>query len=164
MSIRPFMRRLLAAALLATLAATGGAFAQEASPISAAQFKKLQKYLDTGAKTALPAPTGSSLGLSSDAAQDLPVAMIWTKDNKIYFCRSELNPADYIVWVRVAGDDASSYMFATHADFKLTSALYLHTERFPQPVDIHSTQIQGLYKNALEELAKVIDSTPPPKE
>lgn len=159
------MTRLLAAALLTMLTAATFASAQEAPPISAAQFQKLQKYLDTsGAKNTLPAPTAQSLGLSSDVAQDLPVVMIWTTDNTIYFCRSELNPADYIVWARIAGDNASSYMFAIHSDFKLRSALYLHTESFPQPVDIHSSEVQGVYKNALKELAKVVDNTPPPKQ
>ena len=52
-----------------------------------------------------------------------------TDDHKVYFCRSELNPADYIIWVRAA-DNESSYMFLTHADLKLVRAVYLKNRHF----------------------------------
>lgn len=159
------MRRMLAAVLLTVSTAATCASAQEAPPISTAQFHKMQRYLDTiGAKDTFPAPTAASLGLSGDVAQALPVVMVWNKEHTIYFCRSKLDPADYIVWTRVADDKAASYMFSTHADFKLVRALYLHSDQFPQPKNIHSPEIQAIYKNALTELAKVIDSSPPPKE
>jgi hypothetical protein len=159
------MKRLLAAALFTMLIAATFVSAQEAPPISTAQFQKMQKYLDTvGSKDTFPPPTAASLGLSSDVAQELPVVSIKTNDHTVYFCRSELNPADFIVWTRVAGDTDSSYMFSTHSDFKMIRALYLHTERFPQPIDIDSNEVRAVYKKALVALAKDIDSSPPPKE
>jgi hypothetical protein len=159
------MRRFLAAALLAILTATATASAQEASPISPAQLTKMSKYLDTtGTKKSFPPPMAQSLGLSSDATLDLPVVMVQTDDHNIYFSRSELNPADYIIWARVPGDKDSSYLFATHADFKLTHGLYLHTDRFPQPIDVNSNEVQAVYKKTLAALAKDIDASPPPKE
>ena len=158
------MKRLLVT-LLAVLAATTVVLAQETPPISTAQLQKMLKYLDTvGAKETFPAPTAASLGFSGDAAQPLPVVMIWTTDRTIYFCRSELDPADYIVWVRVANDKAASYMFSTHADFKIIHALYLHTDSFPQPIDIDSNEVRAVYKKALTELAKVIADSPPPQK
>lgn len=158
------MKRLLATALLAVLTATTVASAQEA-PISKAQLQKMQKYLQTvGTKTTFPAPTAASLGLSSDVSQLLPVVMTGTSDQTIYFCRSELNPADYIVWVRVANDKTASYMFSTHADFKMMRALYLRAEKFPQPVDTNSSEVQTVYKKALAELAEVIDRSAPPEK
>jgi len=56
--------------------------------------------------------------------------LVVTDHHKVYFCRSELNPADYIIWVR-ASDKESSYMFLTHADLKLVRTLYLKNEAFP---------------------------------
>jgi hypothetical protein len=156
------MKRLLAAAFLTLLIAATFASAQEAPPISAAQFQKMQKFLDTiGSKETFSAPAAQNLGLSNDVAQDLPVVVIRTNDRTVYFCRSELNPADFIVWFRVP-DNASSYMFATHADFKLMRALYLHTDAFPLPADIESSQVLAAYKKALLALAKDIDSSHSP--
>jgi hypothetical protein len=33
-------------------------------------------------------------------------SVVVTDDQKVYFCRSELNPTDYIIWVRIADKDA----------------------------------------------------------
>jgi hypothetical protein len=159
------MKRFLAAALLAMLTATAVAWAQETSPISPAQLAKMSKYLDTtGTKKSFPPPMAQSLGLSSDITKDLPVVMIQTNDHNIYFARSEFDPTDYVIWARVPGDKESSYIFATHADFQLTRALYLHTGRFPQPIDVNSDEVQGVYKKTLAALAKDIDTSPPAKE
>jgi hypothetical protein len=79
-----------------------------------------------------------------------------TDDHKVYFCRSELNPTDYIIWVRLADKDAS-YMFLTHEDLKLVRTLYLRSQGFPQIVDVPSTQIQSIYKDALVALGKDVD-------
>jgi hypothetical protein len=152
------MKRLLAAAVLTVLAAGILAAADEARPISPAQLQKILKFVDTiGAKQEFPPPTAQNLGLSNDPNQILPVAAVVTDDHKVYFCRSELNPADYIIWARTPDND-SSYLFLTRSDLKLTRALYLQNEKFPQVVDSPSTQIQTIYRNALAALAKDVDS------
>jgi hypothetical protein len=81
-----------------------------------------------------------------------------TDDKKVYFCRSELNPADYIIWVRTA-DKNSSYMFLTHADLKLARTLHLKNQGYPQVLDVPSTQVQTIYKDALAALGKDVDKT-----
>ena len=82
------------------------AAAEEARPISAAQLQKILKFVDTiGGKEEFPPPTAQNLGISSDPNQALPVTVVVTDDHKVYFCRSDLNPADYIIWVRAADKD-----------------------------------------------------------
>ena len=100
------MKRLLVAAILAmTMAGTWAiaatwAAAEEARPISPAQLQKILKFVDTiGGKEEFPPPTAHDLGISGDPNQKLPVTVVVTDDKKVYFCRSELNPADYIIWV-----------------------------------------------------------------
>jgi hypothetical protein len=163
------MRRLLIAAIVTTLTAgmlTVGtlavgtwACAQEVSPISPAQLDKILKFVDTiGAKQEFPPPTAHDLGLSTDPNKALPVVVVVTDNHKVYFCRSGLNPADYVIWTRTA-DAESSYMFLTHADFKLVRALYLHEQAFPRTVDATSSQVRAIYNEALTALAKDIDKS-----
>jgi hypothetical protein len=157
------MKRLLVAAVLTMLTAGMLASAEDAPLISPAQLEKILKFIDTApasAKHELPSPTALSLGFSTDPTLALPVVMVVTNDHKVYFCRSELDPKDYIIWVRTADKDAS-YMFSTHADFKLIRAVHLRTNKFPDVIDGNSTQVQTIYKNALKALAKDIDSPPP---
>ncbi len=158
------MKKLLVAAAVAIalsgmwgVATNIAAAAQEAHPITPAQLQKILKFVDTiGAKEEFPAPTALSLGLSGDANLALPVTVVVTDDHKVYFCRSELNPTDYIIWVRTA-DKEASYMFLTHADLKLARTLYLHSQAFPQVVEAPSAQIQTIYKDALVALGKDVD-------
>ena len=111
--------------------ATNIAVAQEAHTITPAQPQKIVKFVDTiGAKEEFPAPTAQNLGISEDPNLVLPVTVVVTNDHKVYFCRSELNPTDYIIWVRTA-DKESSYMFLTHADLKLVRAVHLRNNGFP---------------------------------
>jgi hypothetical protein len=159
------MKRLLVAAILAmTMAGTWAiaatwAAAEEARPISPAQLQKILKFVDTiGGKEEFPPPTAHDLGISGDPNQKLPVTVVVTDDKKVYFCRSELNPADYIIWVRTADKD-SSYMFLTHADLKLARTLHLKNQGFPQVLDVPSTQVQTIYKDALIALGKDVDKT-----
>ena len=155
------MKRLLAAAILTMLTAGMLVSAQDAPLISPAQLQKLLKFMDfapADAKHEFPPPTAHSLGFSNDPNQILPVVMAVTNDHKVYFCRSELNPKDYIIWVRTPDNDAS-YMFSTHADFKLIRALHLSNSKFPDIVDGNSIKVQTIYKNALVALAKDVDST-----
>jgi hypothetical protein len=153
------MKQLLAAALV-TIAVGTFASAQEAPRISAAELQKILRFVDTvGSKQNLPPPTALQLGLSLDPAQILPVATVVTADHTVYFSRSELDPNDYIILAREAGN-TSSYMFLTHPDFKLTRALYLRADDFPQSADANSSQVQAAYKTALIALAKDIDKTP----
>jgi hypothetical protein len=151
------MKSVLAAALLAMAMAGPLAAANDTLPMSPAQLQKVLKFIDTiGGKQEFPAPTAQSLGISSDPAQTLPVTVVVTDDHRVLFCRSDLNPADYIIWVR-SPDNKSAYMFLTHADLKPVRALYLRTEAFPMPADIASSQVQGVYHDALAALAKDID-------
>jgi hypothetical protein len=155
--MRPQMKRLLAAAVVTILSAGMLTWAQEARPISAAQLQKILKFVDTiGVKQEFPPPTAQNLGISNDPNQTLPVVAVVTDDHQIYFCRSTLNPADYIIWARTAGND-SSYIFLTRSDLKLARALYLRNEKFPEVVDNPSAQVQTIYRNALTALAKDVD-------
>ena len=157
------MKRLLVAAVVAmsiaaswAIAATWAA-AEEARPISAAQLQKILKFVDTiGGKEELPPPTAQNLGVSSDPNQALPVTIVVTDNHRVYFCRSDLNPADYIIWVRTS-DKESSYMFLTHADLKLVRALHLRNNGFPDVLDAPSSQVQAIYKDALLALGKDVD-------
>jgi len=157
------MKRLLAAAVLAVsivggcAVAADSAVAEDAAPISAAQLQKVLKFIDTiGAKEDLPPPTAQNLGLSNDANQALPVTVVVTDDHKVYFCRSELNQADYIVWARTSDKDAS-YMFLTHADLKLVRALHLRFNGFPDVMDNPPAQVRAIYNDALVALGKDVD-------
>ncbi len=153
------MKTWFAALVLTILGAGMSAGAQDAPPLSAAQFEKIEKFLDTiGSKEEFPAPTAQSLGLSNDPAKALPVVSIVTDDHRVYFCRSRLNKNDYIVWVRSPGNE-SSYMFATRANLKLLHALHLKTNAFPEQPDITSPQIQGMYRDALAALAADVDKS-----
>jgi hypothetical protein len=69
---------------------------------------------------------------------------------------TELDPADYIIWVRTSDKD-SSYMFLTHADLKLVLTLHPHNNGFPEILDAPSRQVQAIYKNALLVLGKDVD-------
>ncbi len=152
------MHRWLAAALVAMFAA-GTALGQEAPALSEAQFHKLVGFIDTiGAKQQLPPPTAQSLGLSNDASLALPVTMVTTDDHKVYFARSDLNRNDYVVWVRAEGNTAS-YMFATHANLKPITGLYLKENEFPRPIDVTSTQVRTVYRDALSALGKDVDNS-----
>lgn len=151
------MKTLLIAAIVTMLTAGMWASAEESQPISPAQLQKILKFVDTiGAKQEFPPPTAQNLGLSTNPTQALPVVVVVTDNHKVYFCRSVLNPADYIIWARTT-DNESSYMFLTHSDFKLVRALYLHAQGFPRVVDAASSQVQTIYNEALAVLAKDID-------
>jgi hypothetical protein len=157
------MKRLLAAAILATSIAGSWALvaspaaAEDARPISAAQLQKILKFVDTiGAKEEFPPPTAQNLGVTSDPNQKLPVSVVVTDDRQVYFCRSDLNPTDFIIWTRTADKD-SSYMFLTHSDLKLVRALHLRNNGFPDVLDVPSAQIQAMYKDALVALGKDVD-------
>lgn len=153
------MHRWLAATLIAIFA--GIASAQESPGLSEAQFHKLEKFIDTiGAKQEFPAPTAQSLGLSNDPRLALPVLLIVTDNHEVYFGRSQLDRNDYVVWVRAEGNTAS-YLFSTHADLKLSRALYLKENEFPQPRDVSSPQVQAVYRDALIALAKDVDKSAP---
>jgi hypothetical protein len=148
------MKRLLVAVGLAMAIAGTWAAAEEARPISPAQLQKILKFVDTiGGKEEFPPPTAQNLGISTDPNQALPVTVVVTDDHKVYFCRSELNPADYIIWVR-AVDKESSYLFLTNSDLKLIRTVYLKSSAFPEVLEAASAQIQAIYKNALVALGK----------
>jgi hypothetical protein len=173
------MKRWLAALAVMLLTASGIASAQDqpavraqqqppdlaqnrAPSVSAATLQKILKFIDKiGAKQNFPPPTAQELGLSSDVSQNLPVLTIMTDDHRVYFCRSELNPADFVIWVRMPGGTVS-YMFATHSDFKLNHALYLQADNFPKVANVKSPQVQDIYKRALSALAADIGKSPPP--
>ncbi len=152
------MKRYFAAGILAWSVSTACALAAAtAPPISVAQFKKLQKFLDTvGVKESFPPPTAESLGFSADPTKVLRVVEIATSDNVIYFCRSQSNRNDYVVWVR-GPQNESSYMFSTHPDLKPVRALYLRAGAFPQLADVNSAQVKGVFDRALATLAADID-------
>jgi hypothetical protein len=157
------MKRLLFAAVLAISPAglwvptTNVSIAEETQPLTPAQLQKILKFVDKiGAKEEFPAPTAQNLGVSTDATAVLPVTVVVTDDHMVYFCRSELNPTDYIVWVRIA-DKESSYMFLTHADLKLVRALHLRANGFPDVLNAPSAQVQAIYKDALVALGKDVD-------
>ena len=155
------MKRLLVAAVVgiadAWVLATNVAVAQEAQLITPAQLQKILKFLDTiGGKEEFPAPTAQNLGVSDDPNLALPVTVVVTNDHKVYFCRSDLNPSDYIIWVRTADKD-SSYMFLTHADLKLVRALHLRNNGFPDVLNSPPAPVQAIYKDALLALGKDVD-------
>jgi hypothetical protein len=151
------MKKLLVAFALLMSMITTWVVAEEARPLSAAQLEKILKFVDTiGGKEEFPGPTAQNLGISSDPNQALPVTVVVTDNHKVYFCRSDLNPADYIIWVR-GSDKESSYMFLTHADLKLVRALYLRNNGFPDVLDAPSAHIQTIYKDALVALGKDVD-------
>src|SRR5262245_60483552 len=161
--MRARMKRLLVAAIVAMsmagswVVAATCATAEEARPISATQLQKILNFVDTiGGKEEFPPPTAQNLGVSADPNQTLPVTVVVTDNHKVYFCRSDLNPADYIIWVRTS-DKESSYMFLTHADLKLVRALHLHNNGFPEVLDAPSSQVQTIYKDALLALGKDVD-------
>jgi hypothetical protein len=74
------------------------------------------------------------------------------RDHKVYFCRSDLNPADYIIWVRAA--NALSYLFLTDSGLKLIRAVHLKTAAFPEVLDVPTARIQAICKNALVALGQ----------
>jgi hypothetical protein len=160
------MKKWLNTWLFVLVVAIGGgrlAVAQESPPISSAQLQKILKFVDsTGAKQIFPPPTAHDLGLTDDWSKPLPVTMVATADVKIYFVRSELNPDDYIVWLRAT--DETSMMFLTHPpDLRLAGALSLRLNDFPQTKDVNSAQVQAEYKKSLAALAKDFDKRPPPQ-
>jgi hypothetical protein len=158
--MRARMKRLLAAAVMAMSIAGTWAAAEEARPLSPTQMQKILKFVDTiGGKEEFPAPTAQNLGVSADPNQALPVTVIVTDDHKVYFCRSELNHDDYIIWVRVA-DKESSYLFLTHPDLKLVRAVHLRNAGFPDVIDVPSAQIHTIYNDALLALGKDVDHSP----
>jgi pseudouridine-5'-phosphate glycosidase len=138
----------------AVLMAASVGFAAEASPLSPADLKKLLGYIDTvGVKQVFPAPMARNLGLSPDEKQDLPVVSVVTNDHKIYFCRSELDAKDYIIWA-IGSDEKSSSMFVTHQDLKLTRAMHLRAEAIPQLQNVNEDEVMSEYNQALEGLAR----------
>ena len=152
--MRARMKRLLVAAILAMSMAGTWAAAEEARPISPVQLEKILKFVDTvGGKEEFPPPTAQNLGISTDPNQKLPVTVVVTDNHEVYFCRSELNPSDYIIWVRAA-DKESSYLFLTNTDLKLIRTVYLKSSAFPQVLDAPSAHI---YKEALVALGKDVD-------
>jgi len=159
-------KRRIAGALLAVLitasavlmAASIG-FAQEASPLSRPDLKKLLGYVDTiGVKQNFPPPMARNLGLSQDEKQDLPVVSVATNDHKIYFCRSELDAKDYIIWV-IGSDEKSSTMFVTHQDLKLTRAMHMRAEAIPQLQNVTDDDVLTDYKKALAALSQDLQKT-----
>jgi hypothetical protein len=102
---------------------------------SPGQLQKILKlWIPFGGKNEFPPPTAQNLGVSGDPNQELPITVMVTDDHKGYFCRSELNPADYIIWVRAA-DKESSYLFWTHLDLKLMRTVYLKSSAFRQVLE-----------------------------
>lgn len=159
--MRSQAKRWLAAAVITVLTAGGLASAQNKPLIAAGELQKILKYVDTiGSKKSFAPPTAQNLGFSSDPNQTLPVTVIMTDDHRVYFCRSELNPDDYVLWVRLPGND--SYMFATHPNFELVRALYMPTENFPKVMDVKSAKVLDLYKRGLAWLVQDINKSPPP--
>jgi len=137
----------------ASMAASIG-FAEEASPLSPADLKKLLGYVDTiGVKQTFPPPTAKNLGLSRDEKQDLPVVSVATNDHKIYFCRSELDAKDYIIWA-IGSDQKSSSLFVTHDDLKLTRAMYMRAEAIPQLQNTDDDEVLTAYRHALRALSQ----------
>jgi hypothetical protein len=161
--IKRRMTAWLAAFVIAVVGAAVPAPAQDEAPIiKPATFQKILKFLDKiGGKETFPAPLAQDLGLSDDPKFDLPITVLVTNDHKVYFCRSNLDPQDYIVWLRWP-DNLSSYMFLTHADFKPVRALLLQTNAFPQQEDLNSPKIRAIYKEALAALAKDVNASPAP--
>src|SRR5262249_47494507 len=119
--------------------------------------QKILNFVDTiGGKEEFPPPTAQNLGVSTDPNQTLPLTVVVTDNHKGYFFRSELNPPDYIIWVRTS-DNNGSYMFLTHADLKLVRTLHLRNNGFPEVLDAPSSQVEAIYKDALLALGKDVD-------
>jgi hypothetical protein len=153
------MKWQIAVTLLAALMTTSIVSAEEASPLSPADLKKLFTYIDTiGAKQTFPAPMAQNLGLSQDEKQDLPVVSVVTDDHRIYFCRSGLDANDYIIWA-IGADKKSSSMFVTHQDLKLMRALYVKAEAIPQLQNINDDEVEANYEKALAGLARDLHKT-----
>jgi hypothetical protein len=149
----------IAGALLGVLMTATVGSAEEAPPLSAADLKQLVSYVDSiGVKQSFPAPMAKNLGLSSDEKKDLPVVSIVTNDHRVYFCRSELDAKDYIIWV-IAPDQKSSSMFVTHQDLKLTRAMYMHADAVPQLENINDAAVVTNYARSLAALSKDLRKT-----
>lgn len=149
----------IAAALLGVLMTASMAFAQDAPPLSPADLKKLLSYVDTiGVKQTFPPPMARNLGFSQDLKQDLPVVSVVTNDHKIYFCRSELDAKDYLIWV-IGPNEKSSSMFVTHDDLKLARALYMRAEAIPQLQNVNDDEVLTEYNKALAGLASDLKKT-----
>ena len=128
--------------------------AEEAPPLSPADLKTLLSYIDSiGVKQSFPAPMAKNLGLSSDEKKDLPVVSIVTNDHRVYFCRSGLDPKDYIIWV-IGSDQKSSSMFVTHQDLKLTRALYMYADQVPQLQAVNDASVVTNYARGLTALSQ----------
>jgi hypothetical protein len=152
-----FLAILITASVVLMAASTG--FAEEASPLAPADLKKLLGYIDTiGVKQTFPPPMARNLGLTEDLKQDLPVVSVVTNDHKVYFCRSELDAKDYIIWV-IGSDKKSSSMFVTHDDLKLTRAMYMRADAIPQLQNIDDDEVLTEYKHALEALSQDLHKT-----
>lgn len=155
----PGMKWRIAGALIALLMTGSVAAAEEASPLSPADLKQILTFVDTiGSKQSFPAPMAQNLGLSQDAKQDLPVVSIVTNDHRIFFCRSGLDAGDYVIWV-IGSDQKSSSMFVTHADLKLSRALYMRNETIPQLRNVGNPEVKAAYKKALAGLASDLHKT-----
>ena len=130
-------------------------------PLSKAQLQKLLKIVDAvGQKGEFPGPTAQNLGLVTDKPfQALPLVSVITSDRQVYFCRSQLNPDDYVIWAR---NGKTSDMFSTREDLKLIGAVHLDENNVPEIQDIKSAKVQSAYKDALRALAKDVDSSPQP--
>lgn len=149
----------IAGALLGLLLTASIASAQEASPLSAADFKKLVGYIDTiGVKQSFAPPMARNLGLSKDKKQDLPVVSVATNDHKVYFCRSGLDAKDYLIWV-IGADKKSSSIFVTHQDLKLARALYMRADAIPQLQNVDDDEVLTEYKRALAALLQDLRKT-----
>ena len=155
------MKRLFFAAASAALVIfAAGSFAagQEAPPISKTQLQKILKTIDAvGAKGEFPGPTAENLGLSDKPFQALPLISVVTSDHQVYFCRSQLNPNDYVIW---ALKGKTSYLFSTHADLKLIRAVRIDETNLQELQDIKSAQVRSVYKDALRALAKDVGGGP----
>ena len=154
------MKRSFVAAVLMIFGASTFAAAQGPPLVSAAQLQKILKFVDkVGAKEEFAAPIPKDLGLSNDPSQTLPVVSVVTADHRIYFCRSRANPNDFVIWAHTGN---SSYMFSTHADFKLIGAVYLLENNTPKVEDVNSAKVRAVYDDALKALAKDVDNSPSP--
>src|SRR5579863_2231466 len=155
----PGMKWRIAGALIALVMTGFVAAAEEASPLSPADLKQILGFVDTiGSKQSFPAPIAQNLGLSKDAKQDLSVVSVVSKDKRIFFCRSDLDASDYIIWV-IGSAKKSSSMFVTHKDLKLSRALYMRNEAAPQLQNTDDPQVEANYKKALAGLAADLHKT-----
>jgi hypothetical protein len=155
--------RAFAAAALAAAVIFGAdrfAIGQDGPPISKTQLQKILKTVDSvGAKGEFPGPTAENLGLSDKPFQALPLISVITSDHLVYFCRSQLNPGDYVIW---ALKGKTSYLFSTRDDLKLIAAVHLNENNLQEVRDIKSAEVQSAYKDALRALAKDVGGSPQP--